>query len=358
MRRATGILNDRSRSWVDITDVWDETDYTLEFWDLTSGHSIRDFGANHPGEATEIESIACYTLVEFARDWCAGEVVEASAVQDRRLFWHMLKKRISWRVHEHLAEQRAALSIDVSPEDDPEMWSNQLIARISNHSATNVTLVRAMMTLRPGMRALLALSFYEQLPSDEVYRLMGTGDRAAKSKRAACEQILDTAINATATHRHEPARHIDHFAKWTPPAELTAWLQTTYGIGDVAAYLDYVAAMWAIDASYMVDVIWFAHGVFSISPTARKKIELDSDAARELKEARYAAGMTQGEAARALAAAGHRIDQKRLSLFERMQPKAAIKPEVIDALRALYAAAEPTGRRGGGRAPRRFASSY
>jgi hypothetical protein len=358
MRRATGVLADRSTSWDKIEGDWDATDYMLEFWGLATAHAVKTHGGpEYPGEASELESLAGFALIEFARDWSDGRVVEEAALQDRRLFWHMLKKRISWAIIPHKQSLTRDNSLDANPDEDPEYWSNQIHARIENRSNVNIILVQAMMTLRTGLRALLALAFYEELPSDQVEKLLGAAQGFASTcKRVASERLLECAVSLTATRRHERRVYPDLLAKWTPTAEFLDWLEGTYRTRDVQGYLDYVAAMFAVDASYMVDVLWFAHGVYRVAPTARKNTGIDPGVARELTEARYAAGMTQGDAVRGVAALGLSLNQAKLSSFERM--KRGLRDETIAALRRVYSDAVPGAKRGGGRDPRRWGNNY
>lgn len=193
--------------------------------------------------------------------WC----IQRDIIPRRNLFASMLTKAIVWDIinvldrdkRRHLVALEDLTANDEQPEHD-DLARTQLNAS-HPHSMLQSRLVQHLATLPHDRLVYLALRFYDELSLPEIEHLTGVGRTALGNRYGyltsrvhtfAMSEILDD-TDGLPTYRRSP--------DWGIPQPVVEYVRGTYGC-DPEAYVARVLADWAVDVSYLVDMLDRSHG--------------------------------------------------------------------------------------------------
>ncbi|MDZ4235200.1 MAG: hypothetical protein U1C73_15895 [Dietzia sp.] len=276
---------------------WNPEEYILAYWHYVQGFVVNKYSGYsrryNQVHVDDLCGVAVETLVRFARegypDWV--ERNQASP-HNPKLFWSLLRGQVNWAV--------LAWVDDVADENDPlegaddefnSAWMRTQMGRYREPDFTIPLIIDRFRAMDTGLRAALALFYFEELSVQEITSAMALESKSwvDRSLKRGRETLLHHAL-VVVSGVDEPSHRSP--IPW-PEEAFESWTRRTYG-ASAEDYLEHVATCWTVDVSYLCAALYGAQdGARSRHPGTRSaRAKLTDDQVREIR-ARIASGESQ-----------------------------------------------------------------
>lgn len=289
-----------------------DEDFVWTFWFNAQAYVVKRWGhvvdqlpqVDH----VDLQMLATEALMKLGKRFDEVTVEIEGPGARKGIFWHFAKRDIDGDVLNLIHQKRRYRPdvdyLTVSREGElverPELIRSQIHAPHET-SLLPSELAEAIAAFEPAEQFTLALRFYEQMANKDIADVLGIGRSSLDERlRHAALRVLNAALRRIGSALPDelqapPARYL------TGMDNAEAWTQANYGCG-LAAYLEYVSRLYAIDVSPMASMLDRANGVFSgqrvdaerlANPRSnvRNGMAMPDDQVREIRQ-RLAAGET------------------------------------------------------------------